>query len=248
MVKLIASFLLVQLCFTSWSQTDSLQLRRRTKIGFYSDVSGIFGNFSNLNNAIAPQGYPAVRNMYSGVSYGYSIRKTDKRSYTSFSFSFLYTNPSPLYDNSRTNDVRLRMFEFKETYYYNLVKEEHWLAYPYLGLGFGLSNLTLYSNLNQQSSFATSISNLSNPTSKTWTGPYLYLHIGVGVERRLRISIYDFYLGLGGGYRLSTNTKFYEPYQNYSDSPTVHMSGLEWNFRIRFEIWRHVFKEKMLLK
>ena len=134
--------------------------------------------------------------------------------------------------------------EFQNGNYFDLVSNPKWLVYPYVGFGFGWVYLTLYDNVNAQTSFASSISNLSNPTSKTWTDFYVYANAGIGFERKFRILVYDFYAGLSGGYRLSTNANFRESYQNYSDAPSVRLSGLEWNFILRFELFRHIHSKE----
>lgn len=241
MIRLVTLIVLFQACFPSSAQTDSTKVRMpRIKMGLYAGASSIYGNFANLNEAIVAQGYPAVQDVYSGGSFGYSFRRPGKSSYTSFSFSFLSTNPSPLYDKTRTKDTRVKMVEFQFGNYFDVAPHPKWLVYPYLGFGAGLTNLILYNNVNTQTSFALSIANLNLPAAKIWTDFYIYLNAGVGFERKFRVGSYDFYTGLGGGYRLSTNAKFREAYQNYSDSPSTSLSGLEWNFRMRFEMWRHI--------
>jgi hypothetical protein len=49
----------------SFAQPDSTKQKR--KIGFYSDVSGIRGDFSELNPTLLQLGYPELQNYYSGV-------------------------------------------------------------------------------------------------------------------------------------------------------------------------------------
>jgi hypothetical protein len=61
----------------------------------------------------------------------------------------------------------------------------------------------------------------------------------MGIERKFRVWVYDFYVGVSGGYRLSTSNFFsgnYPPFYQ-SDRAPIKMSGFEWNFRLRFEIW-----------
>lgn len=245
MIRLVTLIVLFQACFPSSAQTDSTKARpSRLKMGFYENVSSIYGDFSNLNNGIAPQGYPPVHDVYSGISFGFTFRNPKRSSYSSFSFSFLYNNPSPLYDNTRIKDTRVRLLDYHIGNYFNVSPHPKWLVYPYVGWGFGAATLSLYDNINTQTSFAASIANLNLPNNKSWTAHYVYLNAGVGFERKFRLGSLDFYAGLGGGYRLSTNAKFREAYQNYSDSPSVRLSGLEWNFRLRLEIWRHIIRQR----
>ncbi len=223
---------------SSCGQTDSTNLpRTRLKLGFYANAIAVQGDFSSLNSAISAQGYPVIQDTYSGGTFGYSIRNPKKSSYSTIGFSFMATNPSPLYDN-RIKDARVRMMEFYNGNCFDLVSHPKWLVYPYFGFGFGWTYLTLYDNLNTQTSFAASISNLSNPTSKYFSDFYVFANVGSGFERKFRIGVYDFYAGLTGGYRLSTNANFHEYYQSYSDAPPVRLSGLEWKFVLRFEIFR----------
>jgi hypothetical protein len=177
-------------------------------------------------------------------SYGITKQKAKNNSYLTIKFSYLQSTPSGPYDNSRTKDVRLRNWELQLCGNFDLVKHPKWLIYPYLGEGIGYGQLTLYDNVTQQS-FASSAANLTSPISKTWSSFYIYLNAGMGIERKFRVRSYDFYIGLSGGYRLNYSRFTEDNYPTYyNNSAPVRLSGLEWNFKIRFELWRQPLFKK----
>ncbi len=236
-LKIYLIFTLTLLTLSAFPQSDTTKQKR--KIGFYSDVSGIRGNFSELNSTLSQLGYPELQNYYIGPSYGITLRDRNKNSYSFIKFSFLLSLSAGPFDNSRTKDARLRNWELSIGRNFDLVKHPKWLIYPFFGEGIGYGELTVYGNLLQQS-FSNSASNLTSPISKTWSSFYIYFNAGVGIERRLRIGGSDFYIGLSGGYRLTYSRFTENNYPTYysNNSAPVHLSGLEWNFRIRFERWR----------
>lgn len=207
---------------------------RRGKLGFYVENNFRYPDFSNLNQALTQQGFPAIQNIPLGVSFGYTVRPIfSKDSYSAIKFSFS-GNSIP---RNLGKDANIRFLEISFGNYLDLVASRKWLVYPYWGLGVNFATLSLVDNTNSQPSFSTSIANLQTVSSKSFFASSVFLNAGAGFERRLRISFYDFYVGLSGGYRLSTDGRFREPYQSYQDSPSVQLSSFEWNFRVRFEIW-----------
>jgi hypothetical protein len=214
------------------AQGDST--KQKKQMGFYSHAGFIHGDFEKLNSTLANLGYPTLRNFYGGVTYGVTKQSNKNNSYTHLAVSFLQSNPGIL-DQSATKDVRLRNWELQLGGNFDLVKHPKWLIYPFLTEGFGYSELTLYDNIVRQS-FAGSAATLAGPDSKTWSTWYLFLNAGVGIERKLRIWVYDFYVGASGGYRLNLLSRYKTDYPTNDNAP-IGLSGFEWNIRIRFEIW-----------
>lgn len=95
-----------------------------------------------------------------------------------------------------------------------------WLVYPYLGVGVNYAWLTVssvVSNVNFQTSLANpGIEEVEQRRYRT-DGLMLFGELGVGVERVLKLADADLYIGLSGGYRVSTSNgwvlkgvKFYD--------------------------------------
>jgi hypothetical protein len=218
------------------AQNDST--KRKHIIGFYSQANTVYGDLAKINDVIMPLGYPELRDSYAGVSIGYSLRRSTRKSYINVGFSYLTSTRSGQTDLAATKDGALKNWEVHVRANYDLIKHPKWLIYPYLGEGLGYGEFTLYDNITRQS-FATSVANFSGPTTKTWSSIYVYINTGMGIERKFRVWVYDFYVGVSGGYRLSTSNFFsgnYPPFYQ-SDRAPIKMSGFEWNFRLRFEIW-----------
>lgn len=219
--------------FSARSQTDSVKSKR--KIGFYSHVGVTYGNFSELNASLSLIGYPEIRNSYSGPTYGITLSDKRNNSYSFVAVSILSSNPASPFVAGTPKYVRLRSWEIQVGRVFDLIKSPKWLVYPYFGEGIGYGELTLYDKISQQS-FLASASNLTVPDRKTWMSFYIQVNAGVGIERRLRIGAYDFYLGASGGYRLAYS-RFTEDYPLSSTAP-IKLSGFEWNIKLRFELWR----------
>jgi hypothetical protein len=241
--KIYLIFAFVILSIDSFAQSDSS--KRKIRIGYYTDASAIYGDFSELNAVLSPLGYPELRNFYGGVSIGVTGRALNKNSYSFIKFNSFQSAPSDPHDNSRTKDVRLRNWELQIGGNFDLVKYPKWLIYPFFGEGIGYGQLTLYDSVVRQS-FASSAANLTNPITKTWSSFYLFFNAGMGLERKLRIGMYDFYIGFSGGYRLSFSRFTENNYPTYyaTNSAPIRLSGLEWNFKIRVELWRQPIPKK----
>ncbi|MBY0434494.1 MAG: hypothetical protein K2U26_10325 [Cyclobacteriaceae bacterium] len=234
------ALLTINLPFYALGQVDSATHKvdsvRRARIGFYADNVFLNPDFGALNNVLVQQGFAGIKERLIGASFGYSFRPvSSKDSYTTLKVSFVTTGN--MASNASSKVAGIQLFEFSSATHYDLITSPKWLVYPYGGFGFQFGTLSLVDNTFTQNSFASSISNLNSTNSKSLYSLSVFANLGGGVERRLRIGYYDFYVGLSGGYRVSTNSRFRELYQNYTDAPVVRLSGFEWNFRIRFEIW-----------
>ncbi len=89
-----------------------------------------------------------------------------------------------------------------------MITNPKWLIYPYLGVGVNYARLTVssvVSNLNFQNSLANlGVEEVEQRNYRT-DGLMLFGEIGVGVERVLVVADSDLFVGLSGGYRLSTS-------------------------------------------
>ncbi|NOS56674.1 MAG: hypothetical protein HOP37_10525 [Cyclobacteriaceae bacterium] len=222
------------------AQSDST--KQKKQLGFYSHAGVIHGDFAKLNSTLSNLGYPALRDFYGGVTYGITKQGIKNNSYGHLALSFMQSTPGVL-DVARTKDVRLRNWELQLGGNFDLVKHPKWLIYPFLTEGFGYSELTLYDNIVRQS-FASSVATLASPDSKTWSTWYLFLNGGMGIERKFRVWVYDFYVGASGGYRLNLLSRYKTDYPTNDNAP-LGLSGFEWNIRIRFEIWDTKRLERM---
>jgi hypothetical protein len=214
------------------AQSDST--KQKKQLGFYSHAGVIHGDFDKLNSTLSNLGYPTLLNVYGGVTFGISKQGYKNNSYSHLTISFLQSAPD-LLDVGATKDVRLRNWEVQFGGNFDLIKHPKWLIYPFFAEGIGYSELTLYDNIVRQT-FASSVSSLASPDSKTWSTTYLFFNGGMGIERRLRVWAYDFYLGTSGGYRLNLFSRYTADYPTNDNAP-IRLSGFEWNIRIRFEIW-----------
>lgn len=214
------------------AQGDSTKWKKQ--IGFYSHAGVVHGDFAKLNSTLSSLGYPTLQNFYGGGTFGFTRHGSKNNSYFHLAVSFLQSDPGFL-DQSATKDVRLRNWELQLGGNFDLVKHPKWLIYPFLTEGFGYSELTLYDNIVRQS-FASSVATLASPDSKTWSTWYLFLNGGMGIERKFRVWVYDFYVGASGGYRFNFTSSYKADYPTNDNAP-IGLSGFEWNIRIRFEIW-----------
>lgn len=233
--KLVLFLCLFTIAGFLFSQNDTI--RNKRKIGFYTHVSSVQGNFSDLNSALVQGGYPELRDFYTGPTVGISLANKRNNSYSFVGISLLSSYPASSFATTTTKYAKLRGWEIQVGRTFDLVKNPKWAIYPYLAEGFGYGELTLYDNLVQQS-FGNSIANLSNPASKTWSSFYLQFNGGLGIERRLRLGAYHFFVGATVGYRL-TLSRFNDGYPYpYRTTVPLQLSGLETQIKIRFELWR----------
>ena len=209
--------------------------------GFYAGNTLVYGDFARLNNTITLLGYPSLRAEYAGASFGITKRPLTKKSYSVVKFTYL-TSVLDAIDPTIKKYSQLSLYELYLGRNFDLLNHPRWMLYPFFGEGIGYSTFTLYDNISKQS-FAASASNLSNPTSKTWSSGYLYFNCGLGVERKFKVGMYDFSVGLSGGYRLALS-RFSENNPSYSEAAPIGLSGVEWNLKIRFEIWKMIKNSK----
>ncbi len=207
------------------SQIDSLP---KGKIGITIEANFRNYNFNKLNSELSSAGFNELLE-FEGYSLGISGRDLDKNSYATAKIAWI--------QSSRTDSTRkayLDILELSSEMHWVLSKSKKWFLYPYLGLGSGYSYLSLSENT-ENSNFTGSIQNLNTEDRYVKRyfsrSPLFFLNVGAGIDRKIQISFYDFYIGLNMGYRLSTNSSF-----KIDGSPLNRYNCLEINGRVRFEL------------
>ena len=161
-------------------------------------------DLSNLNDQLRAAGQLPITNTLVGFSLGFTSRFADQNSYTGARLSLHGSGDTETESNQQT---RLWVAELGSFSFYDLVANPNWLVGPYLNYGFSYARLAVSSvenNLNFQSSLANPAS-VEVVTKRYGTdGLLLFGELGAGAERVLKLNGVDFYIGLSGGYRLST--------------------------------------------
>jgi hypothetical protein len=161
-------------------------------------------DLSNLNNQLRAAGQLPAEGPAVGFSVGLTSRFADQNSYNVTRLSLFGASDAATGDNRQT---RLWVAELGGFTHYDLVSNPNWLVAPYLGLGFNYARLAV-SSVESNVGFQASLSNPASPevAKKRYgsDGLMLFGELGAGVERVLKLNGVDFYVGLSGGYRLST--------------------------------------------
>lgn len=218
------------------AQQDSVQHPVKLKRGFYEDVSSIIGDFSRLSSVLVQNGFPALDQNYGGMSVGVSARPSNKDSY--FTGKIFILNTYSAY-NAKTDSKGAAILNYglHDEWHLDLVKNTKWRIGPEFGFGIGIVRLKLFERVSTPPDFAATLS----PTIVTYNEKKLhsasfFMNAGIGVDRKFKISYLDFYFGMGAGYRLCTPVGFREKYQYNIYSPSVRLSGFQYDFKLRFEI------------
>lgn len=238
MKKTTGIFLLLTLMvFPSFlfAQQDSIPKPVTLKRGFCEDVLFINGVFSPLNEILIQNGFPALEPTYGGISFGVSARPSDKNSYFTAKIFILKTNSR--YNVNDTKNSSIRFVGLQEDFHLDLVKNKKWRIGPDFGFGFGIQRLKLYEKVYTPPDFASAISpSVITHQEKKFNSAFLFLNAGMGIDRKFKFKEVDFYFGLGTGYRLSTPAGFSVKYQYDISSPNSRLSGIQYDFKLRFEI------------
>ncbi len=218
------------------AQQDSLGIKRKSVPGFFESGEFIQGDFSKLNSVLVQNGFPALENFYGGISIGATRRPVDKDSYVSARLFFYFAQPD--FNTGLPKNSEMIYWGVHEAWHLDFVKNRMWRIGPDVGFGAGFVTLRLTERVATFNSFNASVANFNTHTQleKKFSSSFIFLSTGVSAERKFKISVFDFYFGIGAGYRFSTNTKFFEGSQLYTDSPKVGLKGVEYNFKIRFEV------------
>jgi len=210
-------------------EKDSTELR----FGTYVSVYNLYPNaLTDLNRQLDAAQRLDLNDNILGVSLGFTQRFSDQNSYLASRFTFFSAN-----DWEDSDDhTRLTVWEFSTTGHYDLIANNNWLGYPYLGVGANIASLTLLTQT--PTSFQNS---LSRPASETLRQRYvtdlmIFADLGLGIERVLRFSEANVYLGFSGGYRLS----FGEPWSldnlRYFSESEFSTQGWMFEVKLRSEI------------
>jgi len=206
---------------------------KNLRFGTYTSIYNLYPNaLENLNQQLRSNERLDLSDNIQGVSVGFTQRFEDQNSYLALRSSFFSAT-----DMEDSDDhTRLRIWELSATSHYDVVPNQNWLAYPYLGIGANIANLVLLTQT--PSSFENS---LGNPVTTSLRQQYktdltLFADLGAGVERALRFPEATVYLGVSGGYRLS----FSEPWSldnlRYFTESEFSTQGWLFEIKLRSEI------------
>lgn len=219
-----------------FAQEDSIQKPIKLKKGFYEDASYIIGNFSRLNDILIQNGFPELEQTYGGFSFGFSARPSNKDSYFTAKI-FILSTRSTYYSNNATKGASILSYGLHDEWHLDFVKNRKWRIGPDFGFGFGLLRLKIFERLSTPVNFTATL----NPSIITYHekklySPSLFANAGLGIDRKVKLKVMDFYVGIGAGYWLNTPAGFSEKYQYNISSPRVRLSGIFYAFKFRFEI------------
>jgi hypothetical protein len=236
-IPLVAVFILVGL--PALAQLDTANVKKkRLLIGFMSGSNNIAGDFSNMNAIIGPAGYPTLKSTFSAFRVGITSRREGNSSYGYVRYSMVNYGSYLQSNHAANKETTFKGWEVDFGATINLVKSQKWILGPYYNIGGGVVHITLLDSINKVPTFPAMVGYLHYPLEKKLSATYFFIALGGTIERRLRISSYDFYLGLGAGYRLAGDSGFAPDNIYYTDTPNVNLGGVEFNFLIRFERWR----------
>lgn len=188
-------------------------------------------DLSGLNDQLQAAGQLPAINTFVGFSWGFTSRFADQNSYTATRMSIYAAGDAETESNQQT---RLWVGELGSFGYYNLVDNPNWLVGPYLGFGFSYARLavsSVESNIGFQSSLANPASVEVVKKRYGTDGLMLFGELGAGVERVLKLNRVDFYIGLSGGYRLSTRNAWVLDDIKVFDS---YFGTQGWTFEIKY--------------
>lgn len=122
------------------------------------------------------------------------------------------------------------------TGHYDLIANDNWLGYPYLGVGANIASLTTLTQT--PTSFQNSLDNPVNETQRQQyvTDLMLFADLGLGVERVLRFPEANLYLGVSGGYRLAMGEPWSLDNLRYFTESEFSTQGWLFEIKLRSEI------------
>jgi hypothetical protein len=224
MKKIILILIVVQISNFGFSQIDSSKVLKK---GFNVETTFRTCNISELNNTLKSSGISEIDNELIGVSLGMYTRKQNKESYSTTNFTWLQSSKNTGSQDSISS--KLDIFELYFDMNWVIFNNSKWIFYPNSGLGVGLTRLQLKKNI----SFNQSITTFSDP-AKYISTPNVFVNMGIGAERKIRIMKVNYSIGLILGYKLSTKSKW-----DYNNSPSISYGGFEYKIRIRIDLPRN---------
>jgi len=229
MTRALTVLLILFLSFQGYTQNDTISSQKK---GFIFESSSRNMNFSSLNELLSISGFPRIDNNVIGFSLGRTYRFSDMNSYGSGVITFLETESSNSEGDSKS--AVIRMLELAAEMHWVVSKSPKWFIYPYYGFGISASKLKLtekITNLTFEESISDLSANKENSREYYSEYPLLFANLGIGIDRKIKISSIDYYLGLSLGYRLSTKSNW-----GYAGSPSINYNGFEFKLKVRFEI------------
>ena len=202
---LIAALLLLPL----WLLAQEKDSTNTLVTGSYASTTVAFSNrLSALNRQLRTAGQLPLSEALIGVSLGVTNRFADQNSYQSTRLSLLTTRD----ESSNSNqDTHLILGELSFFGNFDVVASPRWLVYPYIGAGVNYARLTV-SSVVSNANFQTSLANpgIQEVDQKRYgtDGLMLFGELGLGVERSIKLSDGVVFVGLSGGYRLSTSNSW----------------------------------------
>lgn len=229
---LILTFLL--LSFSAFAQKrDSTNM---IKTGFYVNVMTVSASsaLDDLNQQLRAAGQLPVTAGLFGVSAGFTSRFADQNSYGAARLSLLTTADEDPNENQAT---QLTVWELSVMGHYDLLPNPNWLVYPYLGIGTSYARLAV-SSVEPGNNFQNSLSNPGDDEimQKKYGALMIFGELGGGIERILRFSNTDAYLGISGGYRLSTDEPWSLNNVKAFDNASFNTNGWMFEFKFRVEM------------
>ena len=202
-MKYLLAFTLLLLPFLALAQSSDSTTRIITGVYASPTVYGARA-LTSLNQQLQTAGHAPLIEALIGMTLGTTHRFADQNSYGASHLRWLVGTDDDL-DNRRS--TVMSVWELGGFGYYDLIPHPKWLVYPSLGVGFSYARLTV-SNIEPAASFQSSLSTLGDAevVQKKYStgGIMIFGELGAGVERQFSGRTLDWYLGLGGGYRLST--------------------------------------------
>ena len=188
-------------------------------------------SLSDLNEQLRAAGHAPLTEALIGFSVGVTNRFAAQNSYSAGRFSGSFAADDLTDDGRRTT---LTVWELATVGHYDVVASLKWLVYPYLGIGSNYARLSV-STIEPGGSFQNSLTNLGSPevVQKKYgsDGLMIFGELGGGIERLLSFPGSDVYVGLSGGYRLSTDRSWVLAGVKSFDSS---FSTQGWTFELKF--------------
>lgn len=221
-------FIISLLSISIYSQPDTTNT---PTTGWIIQSGERYCNFKTLNLAFDNAGVAQLNNRVFGYSVGITSKSKLKDSYGTATFSYFGANNDGMQPQTLSSSIDI--MELALIYHFAITNSPKWLVLPYIGYGAGYGNMTI-ADKSQNITFAESVANLTlnDGAEKLYKMeyPYAFANVGIGIERAVQISNYQFYIGLSSGYQLTTKSGW-----GYPDLPSLRYGGFEWNLSVRIE-------------
>ena len=200
-------------------------------------------SLTELNRQLQVAGHAPLVEALIGLTLGTTHRFADQNSYGASRASWLIASDDAQDERRSTT---LMVWELAGFGYYDLLPHPKWLAYPSLGFGASYGRLVV-SAIEPSGTFQNSLNALGDEEvvqKKYGTqGLMLFGELGVGLERMWALRGSDLYLGLGSGYRLSTQQPWVlKGVKSYGDT----FSTQGWTFELKVRLEAHPVKDQQV--